>query len=52
MSIDKNKRKKIVLDVKIGVIKKLYKDKMITSNQYSFLLLKYGEKPYISSDCG
>ena len=35
-------RQQFLLAVKIGIIKQLYKDKLITANQYQFLLIKYG----------
>ena len=41
MSKDSSKQK-IVLDMKIGIVKKLYNDGKITAKQYQFLLLKYG----------
>ena len=35
-------RQKLMIAVKIGVVKQLYKDKLITANQYQYLLHKYG----------
>ena len=37
----KNKEK-LLIAAKIGIIKQLYKDKLITTNQYQYLLHKYG----------
>ena len=41
MSIKAN-RPKLLAAAKIGIVKQLYKDKLITVSQYQFLLLKYG----------
>ena len=41
MSITANKHK-LVMAAKIGIVKQLYKDKLITANQYQFLIIKYG----------
>jgi len=35
-------KQKLLIAAKIGVVKQLYKDKMITANQYHYLLHKYG----------
>ena len=37
----KNKER-LLIAAKIGIIKQLYKDKLITANQYQHLLHKYG----------
>jgi len=34
-------KQKFLLAAKIGIIKQLYKDRLITSTQYQLLLLKY-----------
>jgi len=39
-----NVRIKLLLDAKIGIVKQLYKDNMITATQYIFLLKKYDQK--------
>ena len=35
-------KEKLLIAAKIGIIKQLYKDKLITANQYQYLLHKYG----------
>jgi len=35
-------KEKLLIAAKIGIIKQLYKDKLITANQYQYLLQKYG----------
>jgi len=37
-------KQKLLSDVKLGIIKQLYKDNLITNKQYQFLLIKYGYK--------
>ena len=34
-------KQKFLLAAKIGIVKQLYKDHLITTNQYQFLLIKY-----------
>jgi len=41
MGITANKQK-FLMAAKIGIVKQLYKDKLITANQYQFLIIKYG----------
>ena len=41
MKMTENKEKLLVA-AKVGIIKQLYKDKLITANQYQYLLHKYG----------
>ena len=43
MPADKVKQK-LLSDVKLGIIKQLYKDRLITDRQYQFLLVKNGYK--------
>ena len=38
----KESSEKFLQAVKIGIVKQLYKDNLITANQYQFLLIKYG----------
>ena len=35
-------KEKLLIAAKIGIIKQLYKDKLITATQYQYLLHKYG----------
>ena len=35
-------KEKLLIAAKIGIIKQLYKNKLITANQYQYLLHKYG----------
>jgi len=35
-------KEKLLIAAKIGIIKQLYKEKLITVNQYQYLLHKYG----------
>jgi len=34
-------KKRFLLSVKIGIVKQLYKDQLITANQYQYLMIKY-----------
>jgi hypothetical protein len=40
--IDADKKQKLLLELKIGIVKQLYKNNLITTKQYHFLLVKYG----------
>ena len=40
----KDNRRELVLSIKIGIIKQLHKDNLITVMQYRSLLAKYGIK--------
>ena len=35
-------KEKLLQAVKIGIVKQLYKEKLITAKQYQYLLKKYG----------
>jgi len=41
MNMTANKQM-LLIAAKIGIVKQLYKDKLITANQYQYLLIKYG----------
>jgi len=47
----KSKRQRLQPYVKIGIIKQLYKDNLISEKQYKFLLGKYGKNNEIHSNC-
>ena len=40
--MNKEIQAKLLQAVKIGIIKQLYKEKLITTKQYQYLLKKYG----------
>jgi len=42
--INIKKRQRLMPYMKIGIVKQLYKDELITAEQYQFLLQKYGYK--------
>ena len=38
-----DRKQRLLLEVKVGIVKQLFKDNMITATQYRFLLAKYGK---------
>jgi hypothetical protein len=41
MPIDKKAKQKLAIEVKLGIIKQLFKDNLISDSQYKFLINKY-----------
>jgi hypothetical protein len=39
---DSSQKQNLLQAMRIGIVKQLYQDKLITANQYQFLLQKYG----------
>ena len=44
MRVNKMKRQRLLVNVKIGIVKQLYKDHQITDSQYHFLMKKYSQQ--------
>jgi len=40
-------KQKLLIAMKIGIIRQLYKNKLISANQHQYLLLKYHQKAKI-----
>ena len=41
MPIDKKAQQKLAIEVKLGIVKQLFKDNLISDSQYKFLTKKY-----------
>ena len=44
MRLDTKAKQKLLMDIKLGIVKQLYKDNLITDRQYWFLADKYSQR--------